>query len=130
MRRRPDFGHDDILDRCLVVIANFGKTMDEDGMYGMPPSQEAVDNVKRFLTDIPTRYKAKLVPEEGVSLSAHGTVVLDFYWNKYFVSVEIGNTSMGFFSELPSGLNTILERAPVDGNNRTFILAMAEIFGV
>ena len=129
MRQRPDFGKDEFIERCLEVISHFGKVVDVEGRVGKPPEQVTVDNAVRFLKDLPKQYRDKFVPEQELSTTPYGTIVLDFYNRKYFVSVEIGLTQMGYFSELPSGRNYMLELGTIDGNDKNMLAGLGEVFG-
>jgi hypothetical protein len=88
----------DIIDQ--IVIFNDGDGERPSGR----PSDLTLDNSDKFLNTIPGYYK-KILEVEEIQFTPHGTVTIDWYSRRNFVSVEIGQTQIGFFSELPDGTN-------------------------
>lgn len=127
MRKRPDFGKDAFAEKCMSIISSFGKIKDPDGRLGKIASPETIFHVDKFLRELPVTYREKFVPEKEISITSEGAVVLDFYSNKFFVSVEILNSRMGFFSELPSGRNFTISGVDV-GMHPLFLSAIREIY--
>lgn len=81
------------------------ETADEEGFYGKAPSKECKDNAAKFLASLPKYYQEIIKPEEHITTQPHGTIVIDWYFRKQFVSVEIGDTLVGFFSDFDDGIN-------------------------
>ena len=86
-------------------IDNLPRVLNDDGGFAERPSKEVISNTKAFLSSIPTYYQKILDPENCITATGHGTITIDFYYRKNFISVEIGNTQIGWFSEMPDGTN-------------------------
>lgn len=93
-------------DSLIKAIMNSPPWMgDADGYYGTPPSQQVRDNAIAFLSSLPKYYREVIDPVDCITPMAHGTIVIDWYLRKQFVSVEIGNTLVGFFTDFDDGIN-------------------------
>lgn len=86
------------------ILGNLPSYNDENGYRVDPPSELVVSNADKFMNSLPGYYR-KILDPENVTASAHGTIVIDWYRSKNFVSVEIGQTKIGFFTEMPDGSN-------------------------
>lgn len=79
--------------------------LDDDGYGGTGPSEVVIENAIKFMSSLPKYYQEIINPEECITPQAHGTIVVDWYRDKQFVSVEIGQTLVGFFSDFRDGIN-------------------------
>lgn len=76
-----------------------------DGNGADVPNGQTFFNVLRFLHRMPVDVLEQL-NEEDIKLTPYGTVVLDFQnQNKDLISVEIGDTKIGYFTDFKSGKN-------------------------
>lgn len=91
--------------QLISALTKAPNTADGEGFYGTPPSKECQDNATKFLASLPKYYQEIINPEEHVTAQPHGTIVIDWYFRKQFVSVEIGDTQVGFFSDFDDGIN-------------------------
>lgn len=92
-------------EEIIKFINNLPRVLDENGGIATMPNANVISNAIAFIEHIPTYYQRMLNPIECITATGHGTITIDFYYKKNFVSVEIGNTLIGFFSETPDGLN-------------------------
>lgn len=79
--------------------------LDDDGYAGTAPSAVVVENATKLLQSLPKFYQDILDPQECITPQAHGTIVIDWYRDKQFVSVEVGQTLVGFFTDFRDGVN-------------------------
>jgi hypothetical protein len=94
------------MDRVNYVINNLPRVLNDDGGFGEKPSDDVIKNTIKFFDTVPTYYKKILDPEDCITATSYGTITIDWYFKKNFISVEIGNTKIGWFSELPDGSNS------------------------
>ena len=77
-------------------------------VYASGPSKDILDCADAFFQTIPPYYR-KLLTVDNVTINEGGTINIDwmvgFGRNRCFVSIEIGNGRVGFFSEMPDGIN-------------------------
>lgn len=86
------------------IIGSLPSHNDDEGFISELPSDVVISNGDKFLSSIPGYYK-KILDINNVSYTSHGTIVIDWYFRKNFVSVEVGTTMIGFFTEMPDGIN-------------------------
>lgn len=85
----------------------------DDGFISEMPSDLVLSNTDKLLNLLPGYYK-KILTIDSISFSTHGTVVIDWAVKKNFVSVEIGQTKVGFFMEMADGINRSSDGIPID----------------
>jgi len=93
------------MDKISLHLNNLPKVLNDDGIYASPPSAEVIQNSIKFIQGLPTYYQKILDPEDCITATGHGTITIDWYYRKRFISVEIGNTKLGWYSDLPDGSN-------------------------
>ena len=84
-----------------------------DGCGAVKPNSDAIRNA-RHLVDILDKEKLKSLHPEDIYASTYGSVIFDFETQRGLVSVEIGDTSMGFFTDLKDGNNYAAEGIRTD----------------
>ena len=94
------------MDRTTQFLNNLPKVLNDDGGIAERPSAAVIQNSINFIRSIPTYYQRIIDPEDCITATTHGTITIDWYFRKNFVSVEIGHTKIGWFSELPDGSNS------------------------
>ncbi len=96
------------LEDKINFINTFYKILDNwDGYGAKAPNQNAINNAISFIKLLPSGYQ-KLLNVDEVNITPYGTIVLEWYSeNNNFVSIEIGNSKIGFFSETPDGENPL-----------------------
>jgi len=75
-----------------------------DGFGAKSPNQIVIDNTINFIKLIPSEYQ-EMLNIDNVIISPYGTIIIDLLNNDYFISIEIGMSKIGFFSETPDGEN-------------------------
>lgn len=68
------------------------------------PTPEVAENAARFISSM-ERNGIACPDENDVMPSAFGTVVIDFYNERGLVSIEVGRTKVGFFTDYEDGIN-------------------------
>lgn len=84
-----------------------------DGDGAVQPNQEALTNSKRLLSLMDITVLQTLSPE-SVYASSYGSVVMDFETNRGLVSVEMGDKSMGFYTDFHDKKNYAVEGISTD----------------
>lgn len=102
---------------------------DGDGYYGTPPSDECIETALKFVGSLPKYYQDVLNPGEHVTTLAHGTIVVDWYYRRQFVSVEIGNTLVGFYSDFADGMNPESAGAKPESARTMVLGALNKLYG-
>lgn len=83
----------------LAKVKSFEKLEDNWDNYGaMPPSELALNNCISFFKYLPNKYFRNL-NKDDISLTPYGTIILDWSEEGKNISIEIGDNSVGFFSE-------------------------------
>ncbi len=85
-----------------------------DGDGAVTPNADAVRNARKLIIQLDEKDADKLLGGD-VYASPYGSVVMDFETERGMVSVEIGDRSMGFFTDFKDGVNYAAEGIPVDG---------------
>lgn len=101
------------MDKISLFLNNLPRVLNDDGGFGSPPSPAVIQNSINFVRSLPTYYQRILKPEDCITATGHGTVTIDWYYKKHFISVEIGNTLIGWFSDLPDGTNNSSSGIPI-----------------
>lgn len=144
--RRRQLGHNNVvslkylkpvelnpLDDKLLYLSQFNRISDNwDGYGAKAPNKIAISNAMNFLKLLPSNYQ-KLLNLDEVSITPYGTIVLEWFNDeKHFVSIEIGNSKIGFFSETPDGENPLeqsLEFSPNEVPQRV-IPVLSKVFSM
>lgn len=91
-------------------------TKNWDGHNAIPPSHKVINNTKNIIEYIPSYYKYQL-NSDSVVPTPYGTVVIDFYnHSKELVSIEVGETKIGYFTEFITGDNPSSEGESISDN--------------
>lgn len=93
------------MDRISQFLNNLPRVLTADGGIAEGPSDKVIENSINFVKGLPTYYQRMIDPDDCITATGHGTIVFDWYYKKNFVSVEIGTTLLGWFSDLPDGSN-------------------------
>jgi len=96
------------LNDKLTYLNQFSKVQNNwDGYGAKTPNENAIKNAMNFLRLLPAGYQ-KMLNLEEVNITPYGTIVMEWYKDeKHFISIEIGNSKIGFFSETPDGENPL-----------------------
>ncbi len=86
-------------------LDNLPKVLGDEGRYAVDPDVVIKNNTVEFFKKLPGFYQKILDLEDAVTATTYGTITIDWAVKKNFVSVEIGKTKIGFFSEMPDGIN-------------------------
>lgn len=75
-----------------------------DGMGGIVPNLRTINNSLRFINSLPesTYYSLN---KDNVIATSYGTIVLDLEVDQNIVSVELGESKIGFFTDFTDGDN-------------------------
>lgn len=120
-----------MLPSIKQIIRNLPQTHnDDDGFIGDQLTDEVISKADEFLNLIPTYYR-KILEINNITVTPHGTIVIDWYTRKNFVSVEVGKNDIGFFSEMPDGINPIMNNAPFEGplTLKPIVSALNKLYG-
>lgn len=111
----------DVRERILL-LDNLEDNWDGNG--GVPPSDKAIFNSKLFWMELPEFLKEHF-DAEMLTPTPYGTIVFEWSEGHSFISVEIGDTHFGFFSELPNNVRLEKENMKFNPNKFTDELASA-----
>lgn len=84
-----------------------------DGYGAKAPSTESITNTHYFI-DLLNRYSCVLPKEEDIYATTYGSIVVDIHTAKGQVSIEIGSSLIGFFTDFTDGNNYGSEGIPTD----------------
>ena len=73
-------------------------------LYAAGPPKEILEGADRFFQQIPPFYR-KILTVENFTINNGGTISIDWMVRKEFVSIEVGDGRVGFYSEMPDGSN-------------------------
>lgn len=100
-----------------------------DGYNAIVPSERVVNNAFRFLDTLSMFGFADILDPENVVPTPYGTIDMDFETSNGLVSVEIGTSQVGFFTEflndedtLSDGIDTDFKEIPQSLMDALFIL--------
>lgn len=80
-----------------------------DGYGAKAPNPRAINNAITFMELLPPAYQ-KMLNIEDISFSPYGTIILEWQKNEdNFISIEIGNSKIGYLSETPDKINPYSE---------------------
>lgn len=94
-----------MLPKIIRYIKDLPRVLDDYGSYATRPSEKTINNAIEFLNKINFIYLKKILPNECITPSSHGTIVIDWYYKKNLLSVEIGDDKIGWYSDLSDGSN-------------------------
>lgn len=80
-----------------------------DGYGAVIPSNDVINNAFRFLDSIISNGFEGLLKSDDIIPTPYGTIGMDFESEVGLVSVEIGRTQLGFFTQYNTGQNIISE---------------------
>jgi len=72
-----------------------------DGFDAATPDEQVVSNAIQFINSLPDGVLKNI--ETETTPTPYGTIVIDFRVGQEFLSVEVGNTQIGFFSKFNNG---------------------------
>lgn len=100
-----------------------------DGYSAVALDKTAIENVRKVFKMLPDYAKTALHFEDIVP-SPYGTINLEWSKNNYFVSLEIGNKEIAFFSELPDNTKPFGDNIPFDSAKlpTEFLAALTTLF--
>lgn len=101
-----------------------------DGYGAKRPSDLALDNTVKFLKMLPFNYQ-KILSVDELNITPYGTVVME--WTKdqqHFISIEIGKSKVGFFSETQDGENPFAHSIEITPNevSKQILPALNKVF--
>lgn len=100
-------GHFEAINRLSVLDANW------DGEGAVAPKAEALKNSRKLLSLLKTEQLQALSPAD-IYASSYGSVVMDFETRRGLVSVEVGDTTMGFYTDFHDEPNYAIEGIRTD----------------
>lgn len=93
------------MDKISLFLNNLPRVLGPDGGAAVKPDDTVIQNSIAFIKSLPTYYQKILNPVECITATPYGTISIDWFFRKNLISVEIGKTKIGWFSELPDGSN-------------------------
>ncbi len=99
-----------VVDSMLLKVSEFESLpANWDGHDAMPISGKVVFNANMFLKKLPGYYSDKLNIED-ITPTPYGTIVMDWYNDaEELISIEIGKTKVGYFTEFHDSNNPFSE---------------------
>ncbi len=95
-------------------ISHYNSNWDGDGADA--PNKDAVENARNMILAL-SDAEASFLDSESIYASSYGSVILDFETRRGIVSAEIGDRSMGFYTDFTEGDNYAVEGVAL-GNDR------------
>jgi len=109
----------------LNKINSFGNlSQNWDGFEADALDSRTILNSNKFVQKLPSSIVSKL-NKENVTPTPYGTIVLDWKAGDDLISVEIGVTKIGFFSEINELHNPSIEGVPYNENELPIELVQA-----
>lgn len=102
-----------LIENRLRSFANLG--FNWDGYHGVPPTRSVV-NAIQFYRFLPRILQERILTDH-ISPTPYGTITLEWANGDFFISIEIGENKIGFFSELPDGTSPKLESKEFNENH-------------
>lgn len=100
-------GHFEAIGRLSALNADW------DGEGALAPNSEALKNSRRLLSLLKSEQLQALSPVD-IYASSYGSVVMDFETHRGLVSVEMGDTTMGFYTDFYDEPNYAIEGIRTD----------------
>lgn len=99
---------------CIVKIDQIGQLQQNwNGCGAEKPNKDAVKNA-RHLIEILDKEMLKSLHPDDIYASDYGSVILDFGTHRGLVSVEMGDTTMGFYTDFTESENYAAEGISTD----------------
>ncbi len=86
-----------------------------DGNGAVKPDNIVIENAVSFMSTLPFSI-INDVKQDKITATPYGTLVLNWEKNNQLISVEIGESELGFFSEFVDNDNLSIESTPFDKN--------------
>jgi hypothetical protein len=90
------------LNNRILEIAKLSDNWDSYG--AIQPNRTTINQVKTFLQGLNLRI-LQFLNKEDIYPTPYGTIVMDFYRGSNHLSLEFGESKVGFFSEFINGQN-------------------------
>lgn len=87
-------------------------------------SENTIILVSEFLEQLPSKY-IKLLDIDDIIVCSHGTVRIEWEYDKYFTSIELGENGSGFYSDLPDGTEPYADNLR---NYKFFIISLNVLY--
>ena len=100
-------GHFEAIDRLSAL------NDDWDGEGAVAPNAMALKNSRKLLSLLKTEQLQALSPAD-IYASTYGSIVMDFETRRGLVSVEMGDTTMGFYTDFHDEPNYAIEGIRTD----------------
>lgn len=117
------------MDKINLFLNNLPRVLNDDGGIAEKPSAVVISNAEKFFKSLPSYYQKIIDISDCVTATGYGTITFDWYYRKNFISVEVGNTLIGWFSELPDGTNPSSNGVSVDLPPTQIVSALNKIYG-
>lgn len=99
---------------CIVKIEQIGRLQQNwNGCGAEKPNGDAVKNAKHLIEVLNKEMLKSLHPDD-IYASDYGSVILDFETPRGLVSVEVGDMTMGFYTDFSEGDNYAAECISTD----------------
>jgi hypothetical protein len=106
------FKHLELLSSKLDYLLNLEDNWDNCG--GLAISEEVFLNAYQFLKTIPKKYQDKISPD-NITPSSYGTICIDWFnLHNELLSLEIGKTKIGFFTDFISKKNIVQDNIVIE----------------
>ena len=102
--------------KFLNKINLFGKlTENWDGHGAAMPNRQTLANARKFINELIAKEDVLLenLDIENITPTPYGTIVFDWEIDKNIVSVEIGDTKIGFFTDFANNGNNIISEGEI-----------------
>jgi predicted enzyme involved in methoxymalonyl-ACP biosynthesis len=105
------------IDNMLLKVSEFESLQENwDGHNAKPISKKVIFNANMFLKRLPGYYSDKLNIEDIVP-TPYGTIVIDWYnEDEELLSMEIGKTKIGYFTEFHHNDNALSKGIDFEDN--------------
>ena len=99
--------HFEAIDRLSALNDNW------DGEGAVAPNPKALENSRKLLSLL-SKDQLRLLSNDDIYASSYGSIVMDFETHRGLVSVEMGDTTMGVFTDFPDEANYATEGIKTD----------------
>ena len=93
------------MDKTSQFLNNLPRVLGLDGGAAVKPNEAIIKNSIAFIKGLPTYYQKVINPNDCITATPFGTISIDWYFRRNFISVEVGESKIGWFTELPDGSN-------------------------
>jgi hypothetical protein len=113
LRISPTVGRD-LAEHLKSRISKINKLGDNwDGYGAIRPNKKTINQANAFLSGLHLSI-LQYLNEEDISPTPYGTIVMDFYRGNNRLSIEFGESKIGFFSEFVNNQNVESEGVKFD----------------